>query len=283
MTNSQEYSHLLALLINLVESQAGKVFDQEDIWMNSAQILSVKLFRHLCSMQSLARPLILQTQDNPKIAFIDHASVKVITRTALETYLVFFYIFGSQDSSTCKFRHWTWELGGLIDRQKTHVISQQGQELLAQEKIQIENLRERISTSPLINEYTEKQQKRLLNGEWRLDKSWKDLGLDAGFHTKYFSNIYNYLCGYSHSSYISALQISGANSTDEQLKLAECMLDIGAVLMAHFCFSYSNAFRDAQKILLANPTSARIAEKWHFSEPEMSSIYEGDLETHHKP
>ncbi|MBX9894967.1 MAG: hypothetical protein K2Y09_07285 [Nitrosomonas sp.] len=274
MTNAQDYATLLDLFIGLVESQAGKKIEQEEAWLNDAQVLANKLFRHLVSMQTLAAGATLETTHELKICFVDHSSVKIIARAALETYLVFFYLYGSPDRSLCRFRHMTWELGGLTDRQSFHTSTQQGHEALAKEKSIITKLQTEIQASPWLNDYTEKQQKKLLAGEWRIGKSWIDLGTHARFHKKYFENIYGYLCSYSHSSYLSALQVEQAHSIEDQQKLTEVILDIGVVLMAHFAFSYSETFSDAKRILSANPALASIAEKWRFDAEDMATFYD---------
>lgn len=274
MAHAQDYPTLLDLFIRLVESQAGKKIEPADAWLNDAQVLANKLFRHLVSMQTLATGATLETANGIPISFVDHGSVKVVARAALETYLVFFYLFGSTDRSLCKFRHTTWKLGGLSDRQSFHVSTQQGHKVLAQEKFTITQLEAEVLASPWVKEYSDKQQKKLLAGEWRIGKGWTDLGTNAGFHKKYFENVYGYLCGYSHSSYLSALQVRQAQSIEDQRGLTQAILGIGAVLMAHFAFSYSEAFGDSKAILSANPGSLCIAEKWRFGVEDMAVLYD---------
>lgn len=274
MSSSSDYSTLLDLFIRLVESQAGKKIKSGDEWLNNAQVLAAKLLRHLVSMQTLAAGATVEHDGVSAVFFVDHASVKVVARAALETYLVFFYLYGNSDQSLCKFRHNTWCLGGLIDRQQFHVSTEQGREVLAREKKQIEELKSKIESSPEIRTYTEKQRKKLLEGEWRIGNGWANLGVSAGFHQKYFENIYGYLCGYSHSSYLSAIQIGQAKSISDQQMLTQSILGIGVVLMAHFAFSYSAAFNTASVVLSANPRAMRVAEKWRFGPKDMAEIYD---------
>jgi hypothetical protein len=144
---------------------------------------------------------------------------------------------------------------------------------LAREKKRIEELKSEIASSPEICNYTDKQRKKLLGGEWRIGNGWADLGVSAGFHNKYFNNVYGYLCGYSHSSYLSALQVGQAQSTNDQQMLTQAILGIGIVLMAHFAFSYSAAFSSASTVLHAYPSELRIAEKWRFGHENMAKIY----------
>lgn len=274
MPSGADYSTLLDLFIRLVESQAGKKIDSGDEWLNDAQVLATKLFRHLVSMQTVAAGATVEHDGIPVVFFVDHASVKVVARAALETYLVFFYLYGNSDRSLSEFRHKTWCLGGLVDRQQFHVSTEQGREVLAREKKQIEELKSKIESSPEIRTYTDKQRKKLLEGEWRIGNGWADLGVSAGFHEKYFKNIYGYLCGYSHSSYLSALQVGQAQSIADQQMLTQSILGIGVVLMAHFAFSYSAAFNTANVVLSANPSAMRVAEKWRFGPEDMAAIYD---------
>lgn len=274
MSDDADYSTLLDLFIRLVESQEGKKIEPGEGWLNDAQVLANKLFGHLVSMRILAAGATVERDGVPTVFFVDHASVKVVARAALETYLVFFYLYGNSDRSLCEFRHKTWHLGGLADRQQFHASTEQGREVLAREKKKLEELRAEIESSPHIRTYTDKERKKLLESDWRVGNSWADLGISAGFHEKYFKNIYGYLCGYSHSSYLSALQVGQAQSIKDQKMLTQSILGIGVVLMAHFAFSYSSAFSTANAVLSANPSAKRVAEKWRFGPEDMAAIYD---------
>lgn len=173
-----------------------------------------------------------------------------------------------------KFRHKTWELGGLVDRQKFHVTVEEHRAKLADEKQFVARLRSELQSSQHFQAYTPKHRANLLAGDWRVGKGWSDLGTTAGFHPKYFKNVYAYLCGYSHSSYLSALQVGQAQSIDDQRMLSRAILGIGIVVMGHFAFSYSGAFESAAKVLSESPDAQRIAEKWRFGPEDMSAIYD---------
>ncbi len=274
MSYSADYATLLGLFIDLVESQAGSTIAPDDEWWNDAQTLSIKLFRHLVSMQTLAVGATVRHGNDQIVFFIDHASVKVVARAALETYLVFFYIYGSGNHDLAKFRHKTWQLGGLADRQQSHASTNEHMEKLTEERRQIGCLRSEIEVAPQFQDYSSKQQTKLLEGEWKVGISWTNLGKEAGFHEKYFRDIYSYLCGYSHSSYISALQVGQDNSLETQNALTQAILGIGVVIMAHYTFAYSHVFKQAKEVLSSNPEALRIAEKWHLGPSDMASIYD---------
>jgi hypothetical protein len=274
MSYDADYSTLLDLFTRLVQSQVGKKIEPGAEWLNDAQTLSIKLFRHLVSMQTIAVGATVEHDNLPTVFFVDHASVKVVARAALETYLVFFYLYGSEDRAVSKFRHTTWRLGGLIDRQHFHASTEKHREVLTSEKQQIDALRSEIEKAPQLQTYRPKQRARLLKGDWRIGSGWSDLSVQAGFHEKYFKDIYGYLCGYSHSSYLSALQVGQAQTIEDQRMLTQSILGIGVVIMAHFAFSYSGAFRSASAVLASNVEAKRIAEKWRFGPEEMAAIYD---------
>jgi hypothetical protein len=274
MPYSSDYATLLDLFIQLVQSQAGQSIEPRKEWLNDAQTLSIKLFRHLVSMQTIAAGATVEQNNIPTVYFVDHASVKVVARAALETYLVFFYLYGSADRAASEFRHKTWHLGGLVDRQLFHASKNEHLEVLANERQQIDALKSEIEKAPQLQAYTQKQRAKLLEGDWRIGNGWSDLSVQAGFHEKYFKNIYGYLCGYSHSSYISALQVGQAQTIEDQQMLSQAILGIGVVIMAHFAFSYSGAFNSARAVLTANNEARRVAEKWRFGPEDMAAIYD---------
>lgn len=282
MRRLHEYTELLSLFAELVQSQANKPIAEGDEWQNDAQTLSIKLFRHLVSMQTIAAGTAVALDGKSFTSFVDHASIKVVARAALETYLVFFYLYGTLDVSLSKFRHSTWRLGGLTDRQQFHASTEGNKEALVCEKDAIEQLKQAVQAMPQFQGYSPKQQAKLLGGEWRTGNGWIDLSVAAGFHKKYFQNIYAYLCGYSHSSYLSALQVGQAQTIEDQKMLTEAILGVGIVLMAHFTFTYSAFFKAATSILDKNLDKRKVAEKWRFGAGDMASIYDVH-ENHQSP
>lgn len=273
MPYEPDFSMLLDLFVSLIDSQAGKSIGEGQAWKNDAQVLSLKLHHHLFSMRSLAAGATISGAEGVTLQFIDHSSIKVLARAALETYLVFAYIYGDADSSSATFRYKCWRLGGLMDRQKLHTTTQAGAQVQKEELKQVEKLRSELQLHDEFQALPQKHKSKLLKGEWRMERSWTDLGVAAGFHEKYFRNIYNYLCGYSHSSFISVLQVGQAKTTADQAMLAQAIMGIGVVVMAHFSSAYVLLFESAAQVLQQNKEAARVAEKWRFSAKDMVTVY----------
>jgi len=273
MNNTQDYNILIGLMIRLIESQAGEPITKGKGWLNDSQTLSIKLFRHLISMPCLATGATIEKNSIPTLYHIDHSSIKVIARAALETYLVFFYLYGDGVRQTSKYRHITWKLSGLIERQKSFASLDEHKKVLDEELSTIESLRTSLSKYDDFELLNEKHKKQILLGKWRVGKTWSDLGVSAGFHEVYFKNIYSYLCGYSHSSYISALQVGQAQSIEDQEMLTHSILDIGLIVMAHFIHSYSNLYLAASKVLMEDVSAREVVDRWRFKAEDMEVIY----------
>ena len=274
MAFDEEYDVLQGLFVHLVQTQFGKPIKQGDEWLNDIQTLATKLFRHLASIRRLSELGCVTGEGFSPVRFIDHSSVLVLTRAAFENYLVFFHLFGDSDKFRCKFRHDVWVLAGLIDRQGLPAREAAHIEKLAVEMQQIANLKATLERSPILAEFTPKKRARLLSGDWRIERSWQEIALAAGFHPKYFTSTYSFLCGYSHSNYLSALQVGQASSINQQSLLTQMCRGVGVVIMAHFAFTYAAIFDDADNVLTSQPHAERVARKWRLLSQDMAPLYD---------
>lgn len=267
------YPLLLDLMVRLVESMSGQNITPGEAWRNDAQTLALKLYRHLVSMHNLSEGATVHCSHGLQLRHIDHASIIVIARAALETYLVWHYLYGQPDPKLSKFRYLTWRLGGLMDRQTLLPVSQTAMKVQSRELVEVEALRAEIETYPQFQEFTLKQQRKLLAGDWKIALGTSDLALAAGFHGSYFNNVYGYLCGYAHASYISALQVGQAKMLEDQFALVRSIMGIGVVTMAHFSCAYPKQFPGAQAVLDADPEAKLVAERWALMADDMAETY----------
>jgi hypothetical protein len=86
----REFDALIALIADMITAQAKQHVPtaHTPAWMFSQHDLAKKLFRHMCSVRSLLEPSPFRNQVIPSHSFIDHSSVAVLTRSAIENYLV---------------------------------------------------------------------------------------------------------------------------------------------------------------------------------------------------
>ncbi|WGG52113.1 DUF5677 domain-containing protein [Rugamonas sp. DEMB1] len=269
----QTYSELLTVFYELVQSRTGEEITPGDGWRADAQSLCRKLFRHLISMKSLCEIRADKPPGSLPIHYVDHSSVQVVTRAAMETFLVYFYVFGENDLQRSKFRHSTWYLGGLLDRQKLKASSSEFDERLAYDRLEIVRLREEIEASQHFAAYSKKWQRQLLKGDWKVGTSWSEIAVSAGFHKTNFDNMYSHSCGYSHSSYISAMQGAQARDLAAQCMLANANLGFGIQIMTHFLKNYARNVSSAKEVLASDAEARRLIDKWHFDWQVWEGLY----------
>lgn len=93
----EDFGTLTELFARMIEAQRSQILNSEDAWMNDAQILAVKLFKQACSVRLILDPTQLDFRDGSQIVFVDHSSATILTRACLETFIVFHWIFQSQE------------------------------------------------------------------------------------------------------------------------------------------------------------------------------------------
>ncbi|MBD8730986.1 DUF5677 domain-containing protein [Pseudomonas sp. CFBP 13710] len=271
----QDFATLTELFAAMIESQHGQPLTPDDAWVNYAQILAVKLFKQACSVRVLINTTQLNFQDGKEIIFVDHSSATILARACLETFIVFHWIFQSQDPGLRKFRHGVWRLGGLRDRLRLHPSTEQAKETIDATRLQVAQQVAEIEASPYLGDYKPEQAKRLLKGDWRVGWSWTDEAVRAGFNKKYFQNVYSHFCGYAHSSYISSMQMGEAQSLEDQRMLALVALQTSVHVMARTVAFYAELFSRGRAILESAPAEAQKAVYfWGFTSEDMDHLFD---------
>lgn len=162
---------------------------------------------------------------------------------------------------------------GYMDRQSTKASTEKHKQQLREEKEYIEQLANFIKASDFFCGLNANERKGIMKGNWRAGNSWGSLGEKAGFHRVYLDNIYSFLCGYSHTSFISALQVKQSQMLEDQGFLAGTILGFASKIISHFIFSYCDVFPGACKFLDNEDGIRKIANKWCFSADEMDDFY----------
>lgn len=66
---------LIFLLAHLIETQNGKKITDDNLWLGDAQILSVKFFRHVATVGSIARGIVIEFPSGGFVKHVDHSSI----------------------------------------------------------------------------------------------------------------------------------------------------------------------------------------------------------------
>lgn len=269
-----EFDALIALTAEMITAQA----EQHDAtaetpdWMFSQHNLAKKLFRNLCSARSVMEPCPFRSSTIAPGSWIDHSSVAVLTRSALENYLVMTWLLSDGDESLCKFRHNVWEYCGWKKRSKMAATTEEARIARQTAEEDAATIWPAIESSVHFRSYGESQQRRLRKGNWDIGQ-WNDLAVEAGLHKTYFASYYPFLSGHVHSDFIGAMQSDQASSLADQYMLASANLQAILMLLGHFAHHYASLFPPANQVLLNAGEALKIARKWNIRSEDMDFLY----------
>lgn len=274
----REFGVLIGLMAEMITAQAEQHDPTADIptWMFSQHDLSKKLFRHICSVRTLLEPSPFRNETIPPYSFIDHSSMAVLTRSALENYLVMTWLLSGSNESLREFRHNVWEYCGWKKRSKMVATTDEAREVRQKAEADAAALWPAIHGSPHYQEYTTPQQDRLRKGSWDVGWHWNDLALKAGLHKTYFTSYYPFLSGHVHSDFIGVLQNGQAIHLADQYMLGSGNLQVTLMLIGHFAHHYASLFPPANEVLLNAGIARETAEKWNFRAEDMDFLYQSE-------
>jgi len=230
---------LINASIEIGNSIQGHSIPQDVPFIYFAEGLGQKVLNHTLTARYLFHGYQLGSGGNLFAPKIDYSSIAILTRAALETYLTMNYVFVSEGNSEQRqFRFLCWDLAGYLERadfqpkDDTHVTLKQS------EALAIEKLKRELSENDIFKNLSTKLKERALTGQWRLNYSWNDLAVKAGFSKDYFRQQYKFLCGYAHSSRLSVIQIQQNVTFEQQREMAIASIGTLMVVLAKYMHDY---------------------------------------------
>ena len=258
-----ELQALLRVMVGVVNARMGVPVPPGAAWENDAQNLAIKMFWHLHSVTRLCEETGIDIGRGQEVPFVDHVSAAVVTRAALETLLVFAYVYGDVNPEVCKFRHAAWKLGGLADRQAFAPISEETRNKQASEALAMAELRKQLEASPAIAAFSEEQRRVILKGRWNaLVQMWQ-LGIGAGIDETFFRTLYKSFSTHAHSAWSGVLQVrDSSRSLDEQRQLAGSSISMALLFAALFMEKYCEVFPTGREYLAQKLDAAELVGRW---------------------
>jgi len=257
-----EYIKLLEIFIQVVEANKGKPVGS-DAWILDAEGLALKFCAHVASAFYLFKGTSIPKMSFGDINFFDSASINVVCRAAFETFLIFHHIFIQPKSIEERdFRYICWVLSGLIERQNFPILSQKGKKQIEHEKEIIDSYINGLKTNQHFEALSPKQKRTIIEkGNWRF-LSWADLAVKAGLDSTHGTSFYKYLCGYAHSSNLSALQIREAQSKHIQRELPAPAMTLIMISIANMIKAYCELFPQSASVLKRDQDSSALVDIW---------------------
>jgi|CXWL01.1.fsa_nt_gi hypothetical protein len=228
-----DFDKLIESFITIGNKMTGEQILSNDQYLYNAEGLGKKILHHTITTRILLDGYQYKIYER----HIDFASIAVLARAALETYLTLHHVFISpKNEDEKKFKLHSWYLGGL-DRIKFKPAFEENQEKWNKESQLAEELKLKISATQYYQSLAPNNQERVLKGEWKLD-GWNQLAAAANFNKNYFRKIYSFLCRYAHSNRQSVIQIQQEGGLEKQGQMAIAFIGITMVVLAKYAFDY---------------------------------------------
>lgn len=260
----KDYIKLLETLIKVAEANKGVTLG-EDNRLLEAEGLCKKFIGHAASALYLFRSTTLPSVKvtDRGISFFDSGSINVLGRAALESFLVFHYVFIEPRSDDEKdFRYYLWLHASYLDRQKFPTRSEDGKKQLNDEKKIIDALKEKINNNSVFKQLDEKKKKKLVEkGQWRL-QSWTDIGVAAGLSEILAKQYYGHLCAYAHSGCQSAQQVGNAETAETQKALCVATMKLIMIAMANMIKVYCQMFEKSKDVIQKDEDARKLIDQW---------------------
>lgn len=243
-----------------MEANRGSLTGTDDrFWLEG---LATKFFLHAASVLYLSRETNISNFPSAPLKFLDPASIDVLARAALETFLTFHYVFVEPKTDEGKnYSYWVWKAAGLAERQTLPVSSEENRQKLVEEQKEISSLYSKLRLNATFQQLTERQKKSVLKGEWRL-LSWREIAESAGLAKILSSDMYRHLSGYAHSSYLSVLQIKESLEKKEQSLLVRSSMNIIPIVIANFIRGYCDLLPKAKVTLTSDAEASSLVDIW---------------------
>jgi len=263
----EDYIKMLETLIKVAEANKGTALGEDDRLLD-AEGLFMKFIGHAASALYLFRSTTLPSikVTDRGIGFFDPGSINVLGRAALESFLVFHYVFVEPRSDDEKdFRYYSWLHASYIDRQKFPSWSEEGKKQLNDEKKIIDDLKEKIKNNNVFNLFDnvkkEKWRIQWQKGQWKT-KSWTDIGVAAGLSEILAKQYYGHLCVYAHSGCQSARQVGNAETAEIQKDLCLATMKLIMIAMANMIKAYCQMFEKSNDILQKDKDAKKNIDRW---------------------
>lgn len=189
-------------------------YHEEQILVESWQIwiepLVHKFGFHSSTLLSLYQgtEIVFGTQER-RYKILDEPSIITLTRVVLENYLTLFYLYFSKKSKEeLIFRNNVWVYSGTKQRTDFEVTTEYANERKQAELSALATYKKEIVESPFFKQMGSSMQKGILDGiKPRLGITWKKLIDESYLRNSFFMNLYSFKSSYSHSEYLSVLQV----------------------------------------------------------------------------
>jgi hypothetical protein len=257
----ESYLRLLDLCYEVAQSLMGTRASIPH--MPDCQQLAAKLFFHAASIYWLGQgthaPVPISVRGGAY--FYDFASIAVLTRAVLETYLTLFEVFLEPETlDEFEFNHALWQLSGFVVREGFVPSDPSMTEWVVRSRREIEEMRSRLCSTKKYLLLSARAKKAARRG--RRSRDWSAVARAAGFGEETIQKMYAYYSGYVHSNGLAGAQIMQAATREEQSRFIEGHMHLVMSILAKTVLGYEGKFREARRICEGRPADYTLAQVW---------------------
>ena len=210
--SNEQYAEKLFARLGIVAELVNSLHEQDvklPRWKIWSESLAFKFCFHTASFLRLFSGTEIPYQVAGKnIVVFDEPTAIVLFRTILENYMTFFYLYvDNVPDEEKEFRFMVYEYCGMKQRTGFDVRSNEAKAKQAAELMDVQNLKAKIEASPYFDKMEKRAKKLVMDGVKARFFSWPELLRKCGFREDLFKNIYGYKSNYTHSEFISLMQI----------------------------------------------------------------------------
>ena len=274
--SKDEYKILLDLLARVNDANEGlsssDISDGERLW--DADWLANKFIGHALTILHLLDDTNVQALPSfpqIKVIFAVSASIDVLTRTTMESFLVFHYVFFAPITPEERnYRYWAYRAAGVAEGQNFPTITEEARQKLKDEKAELDELRGKLESNTVFQSLGGGQKRQIFEGkgQWRWKPgvndhlSWHDIAVEAGFSEMLASHMYRYLSGHTHSSSLSVRQMTQALLNKETQQLFGASINTMNIVIANMIHEYCGLFPRAQDVLTKDLEGSNLVKQY---------------------
>ncbi len=265
-----DYVKLLDLLGRVNNANEGSSDDERLI---DAHWLANKLISHALTVLYLlfhgTNIQDLPSFKSSKLRFVDSASIDVLTRATLESFLVFHYVFFAPTTAKERdYRYLSYKSAGLAEKQSFPTITREARQTLDSEKIVLDDFLDKLKLNEIFQNLKDYQKSKIFKGqgEWKWKPhgkgkvSWYDIAISAGFSKVLARYVYGYLSRHTHSSYLSVIQMRQIFESKE--KEQSISAPIMSIVVANMIREYCALFPMVQNVLSRDLEGNNLVEQY---------------------
>ena len=266
ITNQQvaRYPDLVDFAYQVINSLKGTQYIDYR-WVDCER-LARKVWVHAVTINHLREGSNVTLTDFKDGAHIkDFASVMVVTRAMLETYLNLFNIFfESQDTDLFEYCHAVYQIKGFsiiethIKREPNAYFDISELPKIEHQIREIEDMRERVKKTQHYQKLDKNQQESSLKGSLCPKRSIEVVAESAGFKSSFFQKVYMNLSSYIHGDALSGAHIHDAKTDEERDAFMRLSMATAMMVLSRLILNYAEKFPEAKAIFESDPNRAKL-------------------------